>query len=105
MLFRTGKESILPKAPKYCGSHSLSIVLPIVKSLSLTLRRRRPLLPGSCCLSYTGEFCSFFFQLIFSTHVFVGFSLNDMMTVPTEDDDDDDDDDDDNNDNEETASG
>ena len=95
----TGKASVLLKQ---CGSHSLSLVLPIVKSLGLTLRRRRPLLPGSCSLSYTGEFY-FFFHPFLILMLFVGFSLNDMMTVAADDSDDDDDDDDD--DDEETASG
>lgn len=38
-----------------------SSVLPIVKFWGSTLRRRRPLLPGSCSLSYTGKFLFYFF--------------------------------------------
>ena len=67
LVLRTGKASCIPK--QY-GSHNLSLVLPIVKSLRSTLRRRRPLLPGSCSLSYTGKFC--LLSLIFDTHAVCG---------------------------------
>ena len=76
-----------------------SSVLPIVKFLGSTLRRRRPLLPGSCSLSYTGKFLFYFFTHFRYSCCLWGFSLNDMMTVAADDDDNDDDDD-----NEETAS-
>ena len=67
----------------------LLLALPIVKSLRLTLRRGWLLLLRLCNPSYIGVFC--FSYLVFSVLMFLGFSLNDLMTVAAGDDSSDDD--------------
>ena len=95
-----GKPSVLPNP---FGLNSFLLVLSTVKSLGLTLRRRRPLLRGSWSHLYTGEFLVFLYPLLILKLIVGSFSLNDMMTVQAADDSDSDSDD--GGINEETASG
>jgi len=78
--------------------------LPIVKSLRPTLRRRWPLLPRLCNLSYIGEFCFSLTRFLILTFL-LGLSLNDLMTVAVPGDSDDSDDSDVGGYDDETASG